>query len=179
MLVQELLGALVGDARRHRDELLRHQRVDGLIEVLLEADVARREDADERLAVDDGDAADVVLVHHRERLAQRLRRAHGDGRGDHPALGALDALDLAGLLRGRHVLVQDPDPAGAGDGDRRAPFGHRVHRRAQQRDVELDPLREAGLDVDLTGEDLAVRRDEEDIVERQAFAEFVVEHGQL
>jgi hypothetical protein len=46
VLVEELLGVVVRDARRDRDELLRHQRADGLVEVLLEADVARREDAD-------------------------------------------------------------------------------------------------------------------------------------
>jgi hypothetical protein len=51
---------------------LRHQRGDRLIEVLLEADVARREDADGRVVLDHGHAADVVLAHHAERLAQRL-----------------------------------------------------------------------------------------------------------
>ena len=35
---------------------------------------------------------------------------------------------------------------------------------------------EPRLDVDLAREDLAVRRDEQDVVEGQAFAELVVEH---
>ena len=75
VLVEELLAPRRRDAGRDGDELLRHERADGLIEVLLEADVARREDADRALALDDGHAGDVVLAHDAERLAQRLARA--------------------------------------------------------------------------------------------------------
>ena len=83
------------------DELRRHQRADRLIEVLLEADVARGEDADGRVALDDRHAGDVVLAHDGERLAQRLRRADRDRVEDDAALGALHAIDLARLILGR------------------------------------------------------------------------------
>ncbi len=75
VLVEEALGLVDVDARRNGHELLRHQRAHRLVEVLLEADVARRQDADGPLALDDGNAADVVLAHHLERGAERLRRA--------------------------------------------------------------------------------------------------------
>jgi hypothetical protein len=52
---------------RNRHELLRHQGADRLIEVLLEPDVASREDSDRLLALHDRDAADVVLAHDLER----------------------------------------------------------------------------------------------------------------
>ena len=41
------------------------------------------------------------------------------------------------------------------------------------------PPREPRPHVDVLGEDLAVRGDEEDVVERQALAELVVEHGHV
>jgi hypothetical protein len=54
--------------------------LDGLIEVLLEAQVAaRREDADRLAVLHHGQAADVVLAHDVERLAQRARRLDRDG----------------------------------------------------------------------------------------------------
>ena len=65
VLVQELARGVVRDAGRHGDELFRHQRAHRLIEVLLEADVARGEDADRVVALDDRHAADVVLAHDR------------------------------------------------------------------------------------------------------------------
>ena len=63
---------------------------------------------------------------------------HGDGREDHAALGALHALDLARLVGGRQVLVEDADAALARHGDGGARLGDRVHRGADERDVELD-----------------------------------------
>ena len=55
-------------------------------------------------------------------------------------------------------------------------LGDRVHRRAEDGDAELEPAAEAGLHVDVLGEHLAVGGGEQDVVERQALAEFVVEH---
>ena len=46
----------------------------------------------------------------------------------------------------------------------------------RMRDVELEPAAEAGLHVDVLREDLAVGGGEQDVVERQALAELVVEH---
>ena len=46
----------------------------------------------------------------------------------------------------------------------------------QEGDVELEPAAEARLHVDVLREHLAVRGDEQDVVEGQALAELVVEH---
>ena len=60
--------------------------------------------------------------------------------------------------------------------DGRPRLGDRVHRRGDERDVELELARQLGADLDLCREDLAVGRDEEDVVERERFTEVVVEH---
>ena len=137
----------------------------------------RGEDADGPIALDDRDAGDVMLAHDAEGFAERLARADGDGREDHAALGALHALDLTRLVGGRQVLVEDAEASFARHRDGGPVLGHGVHRGADQRSVEVETTAEPGLDVDIPREDLAVRGDEEDVVEGQAFAELVVEHG--
>ncbi len=177
MLMQELLRALVRNARRHGDELFRHQPRDGLVLVLRETRIARGEDADRMIALDDGHAADVVLAHHAERLAEGLIRSHRDGCDHHAALGALHVLDFARLCGGREVLVEDAHPAGPRHRNRGGRFGHGIHRSADERNVECDASREARLRRDLGREHFAVRRDEKNVVECEAFAKAVVEHA--
>ncbi len=100
----------------------------------------------------------------------------GDRPEDHPALGALDALDLARLRLDGQVLVEDADAALARHGDGGAALGDRVHRRRQEGDVELETSAKPGLHVDVLRKHVAVGGDEQDVVERQALAELVVEH---
>ena len=65
------------------------------------------------------------------------------GFDDHPALGALDPIDLGRLLLDRQVLVDDAEAAVLGHGDGQPRFGDRVHRRADERHVEPDVTGEA------------------------------------
>ncbi len=176
VFVQELLRLVHVHAGGDGHELLRHERADGLVEVLLEPDVSGGENPDGLFALDDGHSADVVLAHHFERRAQRLRWTDRDGTEDHPALGAFHAFDLAGLRFDRHVLVNDADPALAGHRDRGAALGDRVHRRGEERYVQIEAPAEPGLDVDVLRQNLAVRGDEQDVIERQALVERVIQH---
>ncbi len=157
VLVEQQPRLVVADVRGDGHELLRHQRAHRLVEVPLEAHVTRGEDADRPVALDHGEPR--------------------DRREDHPALRLLHALDLACLIFGRQVLVEDADPALPRHRDRGARLGHRVHRCAHERVVEIDPLAEPRPDVDVLRQHLAVRGDEEDIVERQALAKAVFQHG--
>ncbi len=102
-------------------------------------------------------------------LADRRVRAHGDRVLDDAALVLLDAPDLARLVGGGHVLVDDAEPAFLGDGDREAGLGDRVHRRGHERQVEADAAGEARRQVDLAGQHVRVRRDEQDVVEGECF----------
>ena len=90
----------------------------------------------------------------------RLDRLVGRQRDgiENDAVGrALDLVDLLGLLLDRHVLVDDADAAFLGQGDRHLVLGHRVHRRAEQRNVESDPLGEPRAHVQFAGHDVAER----------------------
>ena len=177
VLVQKKLRVIVRRRRRHRHELLRHERRDRLVEVLFEADVARRQDPNGGLRLDDGDAADVVLLHDVERLAQRLVRPRGDGRRDHAALGPLDALHLEGLRLGIEVLVEDPNPP-----SRAIVMAVRAsvtESIAADRSGTFSSNRfgQPGLRIHVLREHLAVGRREEDVVEGEALAETVFDHG--
>src|SRR5690606_38112037 len=70
-----------------------------------------------------------------------------------------------------------PDATGLGHGDRSLRAGHRVHRRAEQRDVEAQVARETRLQLGVPGEHRALRGLEEDVVEGEADAELGGEHG--
>ena len=119
---------------------VRHQLADPLARVAGEAHVAVGEDADE-LAVavlDHRDAGDAVVGHQRQRVGQRLVGVDGDRVDHHAGLEFLDLAHLGGLLVDRQVAVDDAEAAGLRHGDRERAFGHRVHRRRDQRDAQLD-----------------------------------------
>ena len=158
--------------------LLGHQLADRLVEVLLEAQVAVGEDADQvTLRVGHRHARDLVAGHHLERLADALVGAHGDGIDDHPRLAALHPVHLLGLHVDRHVLVDDADPPLLGEGDGQARLGHRVHGRGEDRDVHLDPAADLGPQLDLVRVDLGEAGDDRDVVEREGEAGLEIGHA--
>ena len=75
-----------------------------------------------------------------------MRRRNRDRVLDDAAFEALDLRHFGRLFRRRHVLVHYTQAAFLGDGDRQPGFGHCVHRRRQQRNVERDACGEAGLE---------------------------------
>ena len=60
----------------------------------------------------------------------------GDRVHHHAGLEFLDLPHLRGLLVRLEVAVDDADAAGLRHGDRHVRFGHRVHGRGDDRDVE-------------------------------------------
>ena len=66
--------------------------------------------------------------------------------------------------------MDDADAALARERDREAGLGHRVHRRRDDRDRELDRGREAGARRDVVRQDVRLGRNEEDVVEGEPFA---------
>ena len=56
--------------------------------------------------------------------------------------------------------------------DRERAFGHRVHRRRDQRDAELDLAGEARSRVGVAGQDRGGRRDQHDVVEGERLPDF-------
>ena len=179
VLVQQREHLFLGSVLAHRDQALlrRHHRGDRGLELLLEAQVAVRDDAD-RLAADHhrnpGDAARAGEVQY---LADRHVGRDRDRVADDAAFELLYPPDLARLRLDGHALVDDADATFLGDGDGEARLGHGVHGGRHQRHVEADAARDMGREVDLARQNLGVRRDEQDVVEGEGFFEDA--HAQL
>ena len=79
----------------------------------------------------------------------------------------------------REVAVDDAETARAGKRDREPSLGDRVHRGRDDRDRERDLRREAGDGRDVVREDLGLRRQQQHVVEREAFlAELALERDE-
>src|SRR6266545_421821 len=162
------------------DEVPRHHLLDALLEVLLEAQVAVREDADEPAPLDHRDAADPVLAHEAHRAVDRGVRLDRHRVGHDGGLELLDLHDLRRLLLDRQILVDEPEPAGGRHGDRHARLGHRVHRGGHDRDVDLDVAGEPGRRLDRLRQHVRFGREKQDVVERERQSQVVaIEHADV
>jgi hypothetical protein len=65
--------------------------------------------------------------------------------------------------------VQHTDAAAPREGDRHPRLGDGVHRRGDERDLERDRARQARGRDDVVREDRRLGRDEQDVVEGEAF----------
>ena len=134
MLMKQPLGVFLRRALTDGDHLTGHQVPDLLVQVAGETDIAVGQDADETvrrlaLAIDHGNATDLVCLHQFQRLAKRALGRDGERVHHHAGFIFFHAADFGGLRFDAHILVDDPDAAGLGHGDGEPVFGHRVHRR--------------------------------------------------
>ena len=170
--VEDVLRLRQGRSDRHRDQVLaRHHLGDGALDVAVEPQVAVGENPDQAPLVaavlGDRHARDAVLLHQLERLADPRFGGERDRIDDHAALRALDAVDFGRLRRNVEVLVDDPDAAELGHGDRHPRLRHGVHGRAEERQVQRDAPRQARADVDVARQRGRMPRAEQHVVERQ------------
>ena len=163
------VGVLERRADRHGDEpVLRHHIRDRLAELLLELEVAIGDDPDQpAAAVDNRHARDPEAAHQGFGFAEWSVGAQGDRIEDHPALAALDPVHLGGLPVDGHVLVDDPDAARPGHGDRHLGFGDGIHRSSHKRHIECYAAGEARGGGNQTGMNCGVTGQEQDVVKRQ------------
>ena len=169
---EDALGLFETGAGRAGDQVgLGHDGADLDIEILEELQIAPGEDADELLALDDRDARDVLLAHQFLGPADGLLGREGDRVEDDAVLGPLDLGDLPPLGLDGEVLVDDADAAFLGQGDGQGGLGDRIHGRRDDRDVDRDVFREPGAGVRLVGHEIALARDQEDIIECNAFGD--------
>ena len=174
--VKPLARLIERRADRHRDQVfLRHDLGDRPIDARFEAQVAVGQDADEPAflvaVVGDRHAADAIALHQFERFVDLVGGRERDRIHDHPALRPLDAIDFRGLFLDAQVLVDDAHAALLGHRDGQAVLGHRVHRGAEDRHVQLDAAGESRADVDLAGQHARMARHEQDVVEGEGFGE--------
>ena len=124
-----------------------------------EPQVAVGDDAEQgAVLVDDGEAGDAVLAADLVELLEGGLGADRDGVGDHAGLGALDQVDLVGLVLDREVAVQHAEAALPGHRDRHARLGHGVHRARDERDPEVDLAGQPGRGVDVAGDHVGLAR---------------------
>ncbi len=175
VLVQEALGILARDVLAHRHQLvLGHQLGDRLVGIAGKAHIAVGDDAGEPAAAafDDRNARDLVVGHQPQRVGQGLVRVDRHRVDHHPGLEFLDLADFGGLLVDRQVAMNDAEPAGLGHRDRERALGHRIHRRRDQGDAELDLAGDAGSRLSLARHDARGGGNEHHIVEGQCLSDF-------
>ena len=121
-------------------------------------------------------SADSVFAH------QLLGALHGvsgrkrDGISDDAVLSSLDFLNFERLPLRRNIFVDDADAAllGQCNGERR--FGHRVHGRRNQRDIQADAPGELRPRISGLRRDLAVPRNQQDVVKSDSVLDNLVLH---
>ena len=150
---------------------LGHDRADRDVVVLEELQVAAGQDADQLLALDDGDAGDVLLLHElRARLTGSVGRER-DRVEDHAVLGPFDLGDLPPLGLDGEVLVDDADAAFLGQGNGQGGLRDRIHGRRDDRDIDRDIAGQVGARIRLAGHEIALARDEQDIIKGNPFGD--------
>jgi hypothetical protein len=171
--VQDPLRFFERGAHRHRDQALAgHDHLDRLVQVGLELEIPVGDDPHQRpIPLHDGDPGDGEPGHEGMGIPEGGVRSQRDGIQDHPALGALDPVDLVRLPVRGHVLVNDPHAPLPGHLDRHPGLGHRVHGRRHQGDVQGYLAGQEGPELRVLRMDLRVPRNEQDIIEGQAFLE--------
>ena len=116
-------------------------------------------------------AEHAQLLGKRHDLPYRVLRGDDDRVAQDAGFVALDLRDLGGLVGNAEVFVHDADTAFLGDGNGKPRFGHGVHGRRHQRQVELDVARKLRGERGVLGQNLGVSRDQQHVVEGQRFAE--------
>ena len=143
------------------------------------AHVAVGEDADQlagalplavAAALDHRNAGNAILLHQRQRIGQRRVRVDGDGIDHHAGFELLHLPHLRGLRVGLEIAVDDADAAGLRHGDRHVRFGHGVHGRGDDRDIEQDIARDARADIDVRRQDVGQAGLQQHVVEGVCFA---------
>ena len=147
MLVQQRQHFGLAGIFTHGHELVfrRHDGGDGCIELRLETQIAIRDDADRFALVDDGHAGNVIGLRQLQDFANCLVRGNGNRVAHDAAFVFLDHRDLFCLVGDTHVLMDNAHAAFLGHRDRQAGFGDGIHGCGQQRNIQLDPPGNAGL----------------------------------
>ena len=144
--------------------ILGHDLADELGEIRFKAQIAVGDDTDELFAARDRNAAYLELAHEIERIAELMFGRQMEGVGDNAVFAAFDLVHLLRLGFYAHVLVYHAQTAFAREGYCKLIFRDRIHGSAQKRDIQHDVVRELGGNVHLSGHDVGIFRNEQDVV---------------
>ena len=168
-------------SRRSHQFVLGHHVLDACLGGMIDkANIAPSQDANHagasRTVFSDGETADAVLAH------QLLRALHGvsgrkrDRIRNDAVLGSLDFLNFERLSLWRNIFVDDADAALLGQCDGQRRLGHRVHGRRDQRNIQADAPGELRPRISGLRRDLAVPRNQQDVVKSDSVLDNLVLH---
>ena len=106
----------------------------------------------------------ALLRNQLQHLADQLLGRHFDRLLDQAVDVVLHAADLGKLLPLGHVVMDQPQPAVERHRDGHARLGHRVHVRGDDRDVQVQTLRQGRVELRVAGQDFRVKRRQRDVV---------------
>ena len=168
-------------SRRGYQLIFGHHVLDARLSRMIDkANIAPGQDANHARAsgavFGDGKSADAVFTHQLLSALHGVRGRKRDGIGNDSVLCSLDFLNLERLSLRRNIFVDDADAAllSQCNGERR--LGHRVHGRRDQRDIQADPPGELCPRISRLWRDLAVARNQQDIVKGDSVLDNLVLH---
>ena len=155
--------------------LARHHLVNLAVLVGLEAQVAVGHDAHQLVvSPHNGDAADVILGHQSQCIAHGLAAHDGDRVINHAVLGTLYDCHLASLLLDAHILMDYADAALTRYGDGHRSLGDGIHRRGDERNLQLYVTRELCTQRNLAGQYCGISRNKQDVIEGDTLHNYLV-----
>mmetsp|Transcript_23398 Transcript_23398/g.40929 ORF Transcript_23398/g.40929 Transcript_23398/m.40929 type:complete len:274 (+) Transcript_23398:223-1044(+) len=122
------------------------------------------------LFIHHGEPRDTVAVLKGLGIGQGLIGAQCDRVVDDAAFKPFDAADLAGLRIDVQIAVNNAHATSLGHGNGHPPFGHGIHGRAEQRDVQIDALRDTGTGVSSGRQHTGRSRNQQDIIKGKGLA---------
>ena len=105
-----------------------------------------------------------------------VRGGEEEGVGDNAVFVALYALNKLHLTVDGHILMNNADAALTRHGDRHVCLGNGVHCGTQKRRIQGDLTGQSGFQRNVCGENLALLRDQKNVVEGQAFHQDLIAH---
>jgi hypothetical protein len=173
MLVHQRLGVFDTGAFRHGDQSFArgHDVGHRLIHSRFETQIAVGDDADNSAVVHHRQTGDAILPRQIDGGAHRHRRRNGDRILQHAGFETLDLGDFGRLRLRAQVFVHDADTAFLCHHNGQTGLGHRIHRRRNQRHVDVNLARQPGGEADIARQNRGMRGDQEDIVECQRLLE--------
>ena len=113
--------------------LLGHHVGDRLFIIIFKAEIPIGKYPHQLSVLRDGNAADTILFHERNRVFDEIFRFQKEGVGDNAVFTALYFVYLFRLLFDRHIFVNNADAAFPRNGDRHSVFGDCIHGCADER----------------------------------------------
>jgi hypothetical protein len=170
MMVQNLLRLLQRSAHRNGDQMLfGHHLRNRQIVARFKTKIAIGKNTDQFSALGHRHARDAIPFHQLQRIRYFLVGRDGNRIDDHAAFAALHLVHFFSLALHGHVAVDDPDAALLRERNGQVRFRHRIHGRADNRNIQADAPGEASARVGVGRHHRAARRLQKYVVKSETF----------